>query len=369
MWALGIVIVIVIIVIIVAATRHHDRVDNSVVRVGFMGGLTGEAAALGEQAQSAVQLAVSEINQAGGINGKQVKVFYEDDQCLGPNAASAATKLIKVDKVVAIIGPTCSSAALAAAPIAEAAHVPMISYSATAAALTNAGDYIFRDVPSDSFQATFAANYIKTTLGLSKVAIIAVNNDWGVGLQNAFTTSYEADGGQIVDSEQYDPTSTDLRTQLLKIKASNAQLVYFLGYPDGTFAGVQQAKEIGLNLPLFGADAWDDAATWQKLGKIADGAMYTVVATNSTDAFKAAMKAETGSDTLIYDANFAYDAVKILAQAMTQSGAMTPMAIKDALYKVDYKNGVSTKEITFDANGDPTSANYTVKVVENGVAN
>lgn len=337
------------------------------VTIGFTGPLTGDLANIGQNVKAAVEIAVEEVNQAGGIEGRPLQVIYEDDQCNGTGGTNAANKLINVDKVPVILGSTCSPAMLAFAPIAEKAKVVALGYCTTAPKITDAGDYIFRDVPSDLFQADFAAKYIYGTLGKTKAAIVYLNNDWGLGLKKSFGEAFVALGGAVVLEEGYDPTSKDLRTQMAKVKSSGADILYFPGFTDGTIAGLKQAKAIGLKQTIFGADAWDDNKIWSELGAAGDGAMFTVVGTNSNDSFKAKMKEKIGSDSIIYCSNYAYDGIKIIAKVMSEVG-VDSTKIKDTLYGTVYEGGVSSPKIQFDKNGDPVGASYVIKVVKGGKA-
>ena len=119
------------------------------IKIGFIGPLTGEASPYGVDTLNGAKLAVDEINEAGGVNGRMIEIIAEDGRCTGTDAASAAQKLVNVDKVVAIVGGQCSGETLAAAPIAESAKVVMISPVSSSPDVTAAGDFIFRDYPSD----------------------------------------------------------------------------------------------------------------------------------------------------------------------------------------------------------------------------
>lgn len=340
--------------------------ETGPIKIGFTGPLSGDVANIGANARAAVEIAVAEVNAAGGINGRTLEMIYEDDKCGGPEGANAANKLINIDKVDVLLSAACSPSMLAIAPMAEKAKIPMLGYCASAATISNAGDYIFRDAPSDLFQAQYAAKYLYD-LGKKKAAIVYLNNDWGVGLRDAFTESFTKLGGEVVLKESYDPDSTDLRTQMTKVKASSADLLYFPGFTSGTIAGLKQAKALGLKQTVFGADAWDDNKIWEELGSTGNGAMYTVMGTNSTDSFKAKMKEKLGNDSVIYCSNYAYDGVKILSQVMSKVGS-NKEAIKNELYQTSYTGGVSSPNIKFDQNGDPTEASYVIKIIKNGKA-
>lgn len=337
------------------------------VKIGFSGPLTGDLANIGLNAQAAVQVAVADVNAMGGIQGRPLEVVFEDDQCMGAKASTAVSKLINVDKVVAVLGSVCSSATLAFAPMAEQAKTVVMSYCSTSPKITSSGDYIFRDVPSDLFQADFAADYAFNKLGKKKAAIVYVNNDWGVGLRDSFETAFGKLGGKVLLAEGYAPEAKDLRAQMTKVKASEADLLYFPGFTDGTIAGLKQAQELGITATIFGADAWDDTKIWKEAGTAGDGAMFTVLGSNPSDDFKAKMKAKLGNDEIIYCSNYAYDGLRVLAQAMNTVGT-DATSLKDELYKIKYEGGVSSKVVAFDGNGDPVEASYIVKKAMNGKA-
>lgn len=348
---------------VVALNGSKKGEEGNTIKIGFVGPLTGELANMGSNAQAAVSIAVDEINAEGGILGKKLEVVYEDDVCTGASGANAVSKLVNTDKVVAVLGSLCSGATLGEAPITEAAKIPQISYCSTSPLITTAGDYIFRDVPSDLFQAKFAADYL-IKHGKKNVALLTTKNDWGDGLNKAFTDAFSKAGGTIVYTDSFDPSAKDFRTQLTTIKAKNVDAIYLASFTDATIALLKQAHDLSLKAQFFGADAWDDTKIWSELGSIGTGAMYTVVGSNTTDDFKAKMKSKLGKDDVIYCSNYAYDAVKILGDAITKANSVNPQMIKDALYKVNYVGGVGADSLTFDQNGDPTSANYVVKTIK-----
>ena len=279
--------------------------------------------------------------------------------------ANAANKLVNIDGVTAIIGPTCTPAALAAAPIAEEAGVPMISYSASAAAISDAGDYIFRTAPSDAFQAAFAADYIYNDLGKTRAAILNCLNDWCQGNADTFAENFQ---GEVLASETFDTGATDIRSQISKVQAEDPDVVYFLAFPSTTVAGVTQMNELGLNETalIFGADVMSDPTIWDDLGELGNDILYTEAAAFAfADDFVAAMSAKLGEDTEVnVYAPRAYDAVMILAWAIDQAGLDQEM-IKDALYTLEGYEGLADT-YTFDENGDPSTAAYNVQKVVDG---
>ena len=351
--------------ILYGSKGEKKEVVKEPIKIGFIGPLTGDLANIGSNTRAAVEIGVEEINAAGGIGGRTLEVVYEDSQCTPAKSSSAINKLISVDKVVAILGDTCSSATLAISPIAEQAKVPLISYASTAAKVTDAGDFIFRTVPSDIFQSSFAAKYAFEKLGKKKAAIVYVNNDWGVGLEKGFNDAFKLAGGEVVFSEGYDSTSKDLRSLMSKVKSSKADILYFLAMPGPAEIGIKQVRELGLTLSILGADPLEDITVWNNAGKSGEGVMFTTIGTNPSEEFKTKMKVKVSSDEIIYSGPYAYDGLKILSQVIGEVGTDGTM-IKDALYRASYVGGASSPKIEFDVNGDPKEANYIIKVVKDG---
>ncbi len=358
-----VVLVVVIGGIWLLKGSSKEAVQSGPIKLGFIGPLTGDAANIGTNARSAVELAVEELNAAGA----EIEVVYEDGKCNGKDAANAANKLINVDNVAAIVGAACSGETSAFTGLAEQTQTPVLSYCSSAPALTTAGDYIFRNYPSDTYQGAFAAEYLKNTLTKSKAAVLYVKSDWGVGIRDVFKEKFVALGGEVVLDEGYDQTAREFRTTWAKVKSSGADVVYFVGYTEASIPALKQAKELAVNLPFFGADAWGDTKIWTDAGSAGEGAMYTEVKANPSDAFKTALAAKVGSNEVGPCSPTAYDATKILAEVAGKVGS-EGAAIKDALYKVNYTKGVSSSQIKFDSNGDLVGANYLVKKVAGGVA-
>src|SRR3989338_7012272 len=227
------IVVLALVVWGIVALSKKDGASSETIKIGFVGPLTGELANMGENTKAAVEIAVEEVNAAGGVLGKNVTVVYEDDLCTGAGGANAVSKLINTDKVVAVLGGLCSGATLGEAPISEAAKVPQISYCSTNPSISDAGDYIFRNVPSDLFQANFAAEHL-IQKDMKNVAVLSVKNDWGEGLSKAFVAAFEKQGGTVVANEQFDPESKDLKAQLTTIKSKKPDAVYFAAYTDAS---------------------------------------------------------------------------------------------------------------------------------------
>lgn len=335
------------------------------ITVGFMGALSGDAATLGVSIRAAVELARDEINIAGGVGGRPIELVFEDSQCDAKAATNAATKLMTIDNVVAVIGGLCSSETLAAAPLANSNQVPLISYSSTNPKITDAGDYVFRFIPSDTFQGKFAAEHVVNTLQKKNVAILYCLSDWCVGIKDVFKSRLAELSGTVVSEEGYAQDSRDLRSQITKIKAANPEVVYFLGYTEASIVGLKQLKELGVTAPIFGGDAWDDPKIPEGAGVAANGAQFSTAGGKElSQAFIDEVKSRSGGVELNTYTARGYDILMVLTQIMRKVGTDS-VAIKDALYGVKNYNGVADT-YTLDANGDITTAMYIIREYQDG---
>ncbi len=349
------------------ATKNNkpaETVQAATYKVGFIGPLTGDASSIGTVNRAAVEVAIAEVNKDGGINGKPLEAVYEDGKCNATAATNAASKLINVDRVSVIIGGLCSTETAAFGPTAMQNKVPVFSYGSSAPSLSQLGKYFFRSYPSDAFQGKFAAEYAYNTLSARKVAVVYHVSEWGTGIKNVFESRFKELGGQIVSEDGAPQDAKDYRTQLSKAKAANPDLIYAPTYPDGGTVLLTQASQLGIKTQFLGADGWADPKLWKAIGGKAN-VMFTAPVNSSPDSFKQKILAKTGGkDVPIGTAN-AYDNVKMIAAAMKDVGT-DPDKMQSALRVMQY-DGVSG-HVSFDANGDVTSANYNVSKIANGTA-
>lgn len=356
------IIMALIIGIVFAAGCVSQTGTNETIKIGSILPLTGEIANIGISTQNSIQMAVDEINAQGGINGKKIEVIFEDGKCNAKDSADAGNKLINVDNIQVIIGGLCSGETLAVAPVAEQSKVVMLSPCSSAPKVSDAGDYIFRDYPSDTFQGSFAAEYAYNKLGVRKVALINTIGDWGTGLKDKFKQKFLELGGQIVAEESFEQDATDMRGQLTKIKATNPELIYMPAYTQGTALILKQAKELGLTAKMLGGDGADDPAVISTAGDAAEGFQLTVASPGTTE-FEKKFREKFNAGLLVCT-SYGYDAAKIVGEVLKKVGN-NGTAIKNELYNVKDYNGASGK-ITFDKNGDRTTAEYIIKDVKNG---
>ena len=344
---------------------EKDATSKEPIKIGFIGPLTGDASSIGTVNRAAVELAVGEVNAAGGIGGRTLEVIYEDGKCNAIAAVNAAQKLINVDKVPLIIGGLCSTETAAFAPQAMQSKVIVFSYGSSAPNLSQTGKYFFRSYPSDAFQGKFGAEYAYNKLGAKKVAVVYHISDWGTGIKNVFVENFKALGGTVLAEEGAPQDARDYRTILTKVKGLNADLIYFPAYPDGTVAALGQAKDLGVKTRMLGGDGWDDPKIHTSVSGLGE-LLYSVTFSPVSDEFKAKLKAKTGSDAAPVGTTNAYDNVKIVSVVLAKVGISDPDKIADELRATKY-DGVSG-HISFDQNGDVETANYIVKKIEKGSA-
>ena len=208
-----------------------DAMTPDPFRIGAMDSLTGVGESYGNPIVNAKQLAVDEINAAGGINGRVLELIIEDSKCNAQDAITAYKKLTDVDGVKIILGTTCSGAMLGSAPLAEADGVVLFSPSATNPDIANAGDYIFRTAISDAQLGVDTGNAMWVD-GVRSLATITETTDYAEGVRRTTVEQFEKLGGEIVGEERYASDSTDFRSQLTKLIGANPDALH-LAIPGG----------------------------------------------------------------------------------------------------------------------------------------
>jgi len=360
---IGIIILAIIAIIFTLFNSTTGNViqNSNTIKIGATMPLTGDLANFGIGEKNAMEIAVNEINSKGGVNGKKLEIVVEDTKCDAKEAVNVANQLINIEKVPVIVGEVCSGPTLAMAPLAEQSKTILFATAASSPKITNAGDFTFRDYPSDSYQGKYAAEYSYNKLGKRKAGVLYMQIDYGIGVKDSFEKRFKELGGQIVDEENFPQNVKDLRTQLTKIKDANPDVIYFVGYNEEAITFIQKSKELNINTQIVTTETFDDPSIIQKVGNSADGIIYVLLANTNDSNFKKAMKEKTGSDQILIGSPNVYDAVYIIANAMKNcKNPEDTVCIKQELYKVKNYPGVSGN-ITIDSNGDLASANYIIK--------
>lgn len=336
--------------------------SGDTIKLGFIGPLTGDAAAYGVDTLNGVKLKVDEINAAGGIGGKQLSLIVEDSKCNSADAVSAAQKLATVDKVIGVIGGACSSEVLGAAPIFEAAKIVEIGTISSSPDITNAGDFIFRAYPSDALKTKAMAKYFRDK-GFTKIAMIAENTDFCVG----FRDSLEKDFGTLVFDDVVEPGTKDYRSLMTRLKDVDFEVLVVNGQSPATIAVmVQQMREQGLTQVAITHDAGQTAETITVGGEATEGLMAINVPAIGPDTDFGKMVLEKYGEPrgAISFVGHGYDAAGVMAEAI-EKGGTTGEKIRDYLYNLSFYDGI-VGNFSFDENGDAVGINYKLIEVQEG---
>lgn len=316
------------------------------IKIGMNLELTGAVASYGSSEAAGIELAVEEINEAGGVDGKKIELVKFDNKSETAEATNGAVKLTTQDKVVAIIGAATSGATVAQAQVVNENEVPLISPSGTSPTVTvndngDVNEYVFRTSFIDPFQGTVAANFAANELNVKNVAIFSDNSsDYSKGLAASFKKDFEAAGGTIVAEESYMAKDSDFRSQLTLIKSKNPEFIFIPGYYEEVGLIVKQAREMGIDVALMGADGWDSPILLDLAGADALNNTFTTNHYSSEDPdgkiqeFKEKFEAKYNKSPDAFNA-LGYDTVYLLVDAIKRAGEVDSTKIKDELAKTN----------------------------------
>lgn len=340
--------------------------EGKEIKIGAVLPLTGSAAVWGENAKMGLEIALDEVNQEGGVKGKNVKLIFEDSQSDPAKAVSSLQKLNSTEKVPAVIGDIASSSVLAMAPVAEREKVVLLSPGASNPDISQAGEYIFRNWQSDALEGEIDAKFAYHDMGYRKIAVLYVNNAYGGGLKDVFERTFKQLGGKILASEPFEQGAIEMRSQLNKIASTNPDAIYMPGYPPEMAIILKQAKEMKIRIQFLSVQAFDDPKILETAKEAANGVIFSVpkppdtsqnVVGNFVQKYRKRFNKEPGvcSDT-------GYDALKIIVWAMNEINEISGPAIKDQLLKLrDFPGAAGIT--TFDKNGDVVKPFIFKKVV------
>ncbi|MFA6955167.1 MAG: ABC transporter substrate-binding protein [Thermoanaerobaculia bacterium] len=343
--------------------------SNEIV-IGHLASMTGGQATFGQQTDQGIRLALEEINAAGGVKGRKIRVITEDTQSKQEEAATAVSKLISRDNVTAILGEIASSNSLAAGPIAQQNKIPMISPGSTNPAVTEKGDYIFRICFIDPYQGEALAKYVANDMKLTRAAILRdVKSDYSMGLADFFKNTFTQLGGSIVADSSYAGGDSDFKSQLTTIKSSNPQLIFVPGYYTEIGQIAVQARDLGINVPLVGGDGWESPKLIEIGGKSLEGCFYSNHyhvddPSPMVHEFVAAYEKRYGAkpDAM---AALGYDSMKFLAAAMERAKSLDGPTLREEIAKTAGFQGV-TGTITLGPDRNPINKKLVVLEIKDG---
>jgi branched-chain amino acid transport system substrate-binding protein len=339
------------------------------IKIGVFGPLTGDAAAMGSSEKEAVELAVKEKNDAGGIRGKKIEVIYGDDAGKPEEAVNVAKRLISRDEALITVGSISSPASLAASQISRQSETAQIVVSGTAQRITTQGNkWVFRSPVPDTKLVSDLANFVHEKFpNLKKFAFLYVNDDFGRGGFEAFKAAGQKYGFEIVADERYTRGDIDFTAQLGRIKASPAQaLVEWSRYTEGALIA-KQYVQTGMDLVRFGSDGVASPKYIELGGPAVDGVYFTTHFSVATGADIPAAKVFIEKYQKAYGrvpdayAAEAYDAITLALLAVEKAGKEDRAAIRDALAGISFES--VRGPFKFDEKGDPLLLTHVVKIV------
>jgi len=326
------------------------------VKVGFVGPLTGPVAFAGISQKNGIEMALEEVNSKGGIKGVgRVEVIFEDTKCTPDVTVASVKRLNTRDKIVALIGETCSPATLAIVKVMDEAKIPLVTCKSSAPPITDQGSrYIFRTQLTSARTAAGLAEFAIKDLKLKKIATLNDSDDFGMGGATSFNGELEKLGVKPVAWEKFMKKDKDFSAQLIKIKESGAEGVFIVGLYEEVALILRQAKQLGVKFQAMGLDT----ITVPKFIELAGDAGEGIIASTSFNPYDPDPKVQDFVKR--YKARFnrdaddsaaqGYDAMAMILHAMEQAGSANPQKLRDAIAKSDYK-GV-TGNTKFNEKGD-----------------
>jgi branched-chain amino acid transport system substrate-binding protein len=333
--------------------------------IGGIFPLSGPVAVYGIEARNGIELAIEEINGAGGINGRKVALISEDDTGQPDISVNAYRKLTAQDKVNIIIGSLTTGCTIAITSLAQAQQVVLVAPAATAEAVTDAGDFIFRACFIDPFQGTVGGSFAANDLKARRAAVLYDNgNDYSVGLKDNFIDSFQRAGGTVVANESYITGDVDFNAQITKIKAAGPDVVYLPDYYSTVALIAKQLRAQGIETPIVGADGWD-GLTENAGDEVLNGFYSNHYASDSTEPrvrnFVADYQAKFGSIPVSFAA-LGYDSMYLIRDAIARAGSTDSVAVKDAL--AETRGAYLTGNLSFDEKRNPIKSAVIVELVK-----
>jgi len=356
---------VAVVAAMVLAAAGCSKKESDTVKIGGIAPLSGAVAVYGVECKNGIDLAVEEINAAGGINGKKVEFVCEDDEGSPDKTVNAFKKLITKDGVKLVIGSLTSGCTQAVTTLSQASKVVQIAPAATAPAITDAGNYVFRACFIDPFQGTVGGKFAFESLKAKNAAILYdVGNDYSVGLQENFVKAFETAGGKIVAVESYSTGDKDFNAQLTKIKNANPDVVYLPDYYGTVALIAKQLRAQGIKAPIVGADGWD-GLTANAGDEVLNGFYSNHYAEDSTEPavqkFVNAFKEKYNKAPNSFAA-LGYDSMYMLKDAIVKAGTTDSSKVRAALEETDAD--YVTGHLTFDSKRNPVKSAVMIELVK-----
>lgn len=365
------VFTIAVLIAIGAAFFFKNKGSSYQVQIGVILPLTGPGAPYGNQVMDGINLAKNELKKSGKFGESELQLLVEDDKTDPAQGVSAINKLVHANGAKVVIGALASSVTLACAPLAEREKVILLSPGSSSDEISNAGDYIFRIAPRDSYDGEFLAKAMFDKFGIKSAVILHLNNDFGSGLMRSFTAAFAGKGGKILQTESYSMGANDFRPQLQKLKGTPSDAVLLIAAGNENSSALKQIKETGITGQVFAPSTLNDPKLIQEVGDAGSGVIFSA---SSFDGIKSqeSVKDFLGAFAAMYPGKkpttftaYGYDSLMILVEAIKQVGNDSDK-VKSFLYSMPAFSGASG-QTTFDKSGD-AQKELTLFKISNGQA-
>ena len=348
-----------------ASAAGSTAASGDTIKVGVLGPLTGDVSVYGQAVVNGATLYLKQVNEKGGVNGKQLEIITMDEQGDATQAVTCFTKMCD-QGITALVGDVTTTPTLAVVAESQDYNMPMVTASATAEAVTydaetdTVYENVFRATFTDPFQGIKMADYAYQKLGYTKAAVIFKKGaDYNEGLAENFVNEFEAQGGTIVDQESYSDGDVDYKTQLTTILGKAPETVFCPNYYQEVGQILSQAESVGLTVPFLGGDGWDGLEGYASNDQLTDTYFCANYAKGSNTDFEDAYKAEYGEEYPNGFSPLGYDAAMTVVygiQAAEDAGLEAgtddyKQAVIDAI-KGGTIDGI-TGTFTFDEHNNP----------------
>lgn len=351
-------VLVLLVAALVSCSKAAEKV-NVLVAIP----LTGDGASYGEVQKQGIEIALSQL-MASSL-GDKINVIYADTKLSPKEAVNVFQQNSAIANISAVLAISTGEV-LALASECNKKNVVLLSPLASGDKISEAGDYVYRISPSDSFQGIELARTVEKD-GHKSVAVLYANDAWGKGLSDKFVESYQKDDKTVTNVESIDPNETNSRTQLLKIKEKNPEAVVLILHPGEIIPTLKQFKELGLTSQIYGGDSFSNKSLYENAQDLLQGIKFTLPAENKNEKFQKFNESyeEKFKSQADINAAAAYDAIMIISEAIN-NGAKDGISLKK--FFDEMKSGYlgATGMIEWDKNGDVVSKNYDTYIIKDG---
>jgi branched-chain amino acid transport system substrate-binding protein len=341
------------------------------IKIGAVTCLTGGLSTFGISSAQGAKLATDQINAAGGILNRPLELIIDDNQSKSGETARITRKFLTQDRVIAILGDLTSSFTMEAAPLAQNAHIPLLTPSATNVTITTIGNFVFRSCFTDPFTGRIMARFALDHLKANRAVLMTdIKQDYSIGVAEALKQYFVANGGHILEELSFSSGDTDFRAQLTKLKAARPDVVFLPAfYPEAGLI-LRQGRLLGITTPYLGGEGWDSPVLIQVAGKGANGSFYTnhFSADDKDPRVQQFVSSYKDRYHALPDALAAlwYDGTRLMADSIQRAGSDNPEKIRDALAKTTGFAGV-TGTISLDEQRNASKPGVVLSIEEGAV--